>query len=270
MNIGHIAGMCLSFLRSVSYLQATFIGLLLLSFTIASAKVLFSWVKTSWFEKKIIVRKLPKFIQDLSLRHRLKNKIIVFQNSRAMAFCLGIKNPRIYLSTKLIDVMNKKEIEAIILHEKYHLINRDIFLILLATFLNGFFFFFPMITDILASVVRQKETDADRYSITYSKNPNIVLSAFKKLLSGRSTNIPSLAYLVSFVHIDTLEHRIKILKGERTFVLSFKVKHILLSFFSLIAIASFVFLSSQPTFANQNVSPSVCLKGHNCHVECSS
>src|SRR3989338_6688177 len=240
MNIGHIAGICLSFIRSTSYLHTVLIGLFLLSFTIALAKITFSWLKTSWFKKKIRIAKMPLFIQELSLKHDLKDKIIIFRNSRPSAFCLGIKNPRIYLSTKLLETMNKKEIEVIMLHEKYHLINRDTFLILIATFFKGLFLLFPIIADIVVSLIRQKETEADQYSLAYFKNPNIVLSAFKKLLTGLSTDIPSLAYLVSFVHADTLEHRIKILKGEKTFVLSFEIKHILITFISLVAISSFL------------------------------
>lgn len=269
MNIGHIAGICLSFLRT-SYLPIILVGLLLLSFIIGITKVLLSWLKTSSIKKKIKTAKVPQFIQELSRKHDLKNKIIIFQNSRPSAFCLGIKNSRIYLSTKLLKLMNKQEIEAIILHEKYHLVNKDTFLILLTTFVKGLFFPFPIITDIIVSLIRQKETDADQYSISYFKNPNIVLSAFKKLLLSQLTHIPSFAYLISFVHADTLEHRIKILKGEKAFVFSFKIKHILITFFSLFALFSFLFLSTRPTFGHQNISPSACLAGHNCHSECRS
>ena len=158
MNISHIVGLCISYLKTTSYFQTGFIGLFFSFLFFAIGKVLFSWIKTVLFTKKIKQARLPKFIQTLSFRHYLKDKIIIFQNSKPSAFCLGIKSPRIYLSTKLLAVMNKKEIEAILLHEKYHLIKRDTLLILLATFVKGLFLLFPIMTDIITSFLRQKES----------------------------------------------------------------------------------------------------------------
>lgn len=269
MNIEHIAGVCLSFLKTTSSPPVIFGVLFLFSLTIALVKILLSLFKTLWFKKKIKQVEMQAIIKKLSLKHNLKNKIIIFQNSKPYAFCLGIKNPRIYLSSNLLKVMNQKEIEAIILHEKYHLMKKDVLLTLIATFAKGLFFLFPMLSDIIISFIRQKEADADRYSISYFKHSKIVLSAFRKLLLNDTKNIPSLAYLVSFSHVDTLDHRIKILKGQKSFVLSFKIKHILISLISFIAIFSFFFISSKPAVARQNVSTSVCLKEHNCHSECS-
>src|SRR3989344_1885290 len=268
MNIGHIVGICISFLKTVSYLRTVLAVLFFLSIATAFTKVLCSWLRTSRFKKKINTAKLPQFIKKLSLKYNLEGKIIIFHNPKPVAFCLGIGDPRVYLSTKLLALMNKKEIEAIILHEKYHLINRDTFLAVTVNFLRGLFVLFPIVTDIMESLIRQKETNADQYSLNYFKNPKIVLSAFKKLISCGSTTSPSLAYLVSFFPADTLEHRIKILKREKTFVLSFNVKHLLVSFFTFITLLSFLLLTTWPSYAKQNEAPSVCLKGHNCHLEC--
>ncbi|OGK20935.1 hypothetical protein A2866_00260 [Candidatus Roizmanbacteria bacterium RIFCSPHIGHO2_01_FULL_39_8] len=269
MNIGHIAGVCLSFLGSISYPPILFTGLLFLFFFLALAKILFSWLKMYWFKKSIQTAKIPQYIQDVSLKHDLGDKIIIFRNTKPSAFCLGIKDAKIYLSTKLLEIMSGKEIEAIILHEKYHLLNKGTFLVLIATFFRELFLLFPILTDVAMSFIRQKETEADGYALSYFKNPDIVLSAFKKLISHQETN-PSFAYLVSFVHTDTLEHRIKILKGEKSLVLSFKIRHILVSFISFVAISILLIFTSKPVSAHQNISPSVCLKGHNCHSECSS
>ncbi|MBI4008807.1 M56 family metallopeptidase [Candidatus Roizmanbacteria bacterium] len=270
MNIGHIAGVCLSFLSSISYPPILFIGLFFLFFSIALAKILFSWLKTVSFQKKIKIVKAPHSIQELAHKHDVTDKIIIFQNLIPSAFCLGIKNPKIYISTELLNIMNKKEIESILLHEKYHLLHRDTFFLFITTFVKELFMLFPVIADLIMSHFRQREANADRYSISHGKDSDVVLSAFRKLLVNQKTNIFPMSYISLFIHADTLEHRIKLLKGRKSFVLSFRIKHILITLISSISLASFFLLSFRPVGAQQNISPSFCLKGHNCHSECSS
>jgi Zn-dependent protease with chaperone function len=119
VNLNHIAGLCLSILSissSIISKLATGIFFLLL------IKAMFIWLKTSRFRKKLKTAKIPSLIQKLSLKHNLQEKIKVIIDKRPFAFCLGLFHPKIFISTGMIKIMKKSEVEMILLHEKYHLI----------------------------------------------------------------------------------------------------------------------------------------------------
>lgn len=51
--------------------------------------------------------------------------VYVFSHSEPMAFCYGIVQPSIFLSSGLIKLMTKLELEAILLHEDQHIKQHD-------------------------------------------------------------------------------------------------------------------------------------------------
>ena len=74
-----------------------------------------------------------------------------------MAFCLGFFRPKIYLSTGLTKLMNGPELEAIILHEKYHLLKRDNIFLTAVNFIKQLFLPFPILADLLDNLIKTKE-----------------------------------------------------------------------------------------------------------------
>jgi Zn-dependent protease with chaperone function len=129
-----------------SCLQGLISTIIIITLTIsvfAGLSLAISHIKTFRFKNKIkrsVVSK-PKSIAYFEKKHNLHNKIIVYQDSQLMAFCLGIFTPHIYLSTRLLNKMNRSEVEAIILHEKQHIVGGDNMKLLILNFIKTIFFF---------------------------------------------------------------------------------------------------------------------------------
>ena len=265
IDFNHIAGLCLSILSissSIISKLATVIFFLLL------IKAIFIGLKTLYFRRKFKTAKIPSLIKELSLKHNLQGKIKVVADKRPYAFCLGFFHPQIFMSTGLIKIMKKLELEMILLHEKYHLLKNDTWTMFIFNFLKRLFFFFPVILDIIDGLIKQKESLADQYGVTQMRSNSAVISAFKKLLNYQTQNIPVLNFRVSFTNINTLEYRIETLKGKKPKAISFKLKNILISILTLFILLSVPLFFRQPTQAQEKDTTLVCLKGHNCRPDC--
>lgn len=229
---------------------------------------MFIWLKTLRFRRKFKTAKILSVVKELSIKHNLQGKIKVITDKKPFAFCLGFFHPQIFVSTEMIKIMKKPELEMILLHEKYHLIKNDTRTMFIFDFLKRLFFFFPVISDVIDSLIKQKEILADKYGITYMENNSSIISAFRKLLNYQTSNIPVLNFGVSFTNINTLEYRIETLKGKKPKAFSFKLKNIFISILTLFILLSLPLFFRQPTQAQEKKTPSVCLKGHSCRSDC--
>jgi beta-lactamase regulating signal transducer with metallopeptidase domain len=92
----------------------------------AFGNVLISCLRTVRFKNNLhIICPQSRRIKSLEKKFSLHNKIIVFDDFRLMAFCLGVFNPKIYLSNQLLKEMTSSELKAIVLHEKQHILGKD-------------------------------------------------------------------------------------------------------------------------------------------------
>src|SRR3989344_2713288 len=163
MTFHHIAGYCLSLLSGQSPLISKFSGVFFLFLLLT---VIIIWLKTYIYKKTLIHRKVPALIRKLSEKHDLRGKIIAIDEPKPRAFCLGIFYPNIYISTGLLKLMNEKEIESIILHEKSHLLSHDSFYIAILSLAKYLFFLFPIIGDIVKNTLLNREIKADKFAIS--------------------------------------------------------------------------------------------------------
>lgn len=255
INFNHIAGLCLSILSISSSIISK---LVVVIFFLLLIKAIFIWLKTFHFKKRFKTAKIPSSIREFSLKHNLEGKINVVVDKKPFAFCLGLLDPQIFVSTGLIKIMKKPEMEMILLHEKYHLIKNDTRTIFLFNFLKQLFIFFPIISDVIDSFIKQKEALADRYGITYLGSNRSIISAFRKLLSYQPSNIPVLNFGVSFSNVDALEYRIETLKGKKPNAISFKLKNIFISILTLFILLSIPLFFRQPTQAHEKEITTTC------------
>ncbi len=265
LNISHLAGLCLDTLRLFNR-PAVFLGVVLF---LALLKVIVILLKIIFYKRKLIIQTTPKIILKFIDKHGLADKVRIIADKKPLAFCLGFFRPKIYLSTGLIGLMNGPELEAIILHEKYHLSKRDNISLIVVTFAKQFFLPFPIFIDFLDNLIKTREVAADHYGITLLGKKQPIISAFKKLLRFDVDNSYSLRYSSSFTNHQHFENRIHALFGKKSFSFSFKPRNILISLLSFIILSSFFFSPWQKTQAdNQNQKPSVCLKNIDCSKHC--
>lgn len=135
----------------------------------------------------------------------LKEKIIVVEHTQPFAFSFGIRHPKIYISTGTIGLMNDKELETILLHEKYHLEKNDSFTLVLATIMQLFFPFFPLLSDVVNNYKIQREISADKRAIEYMGRDTELISVLKKLLQ---TPTKEFAFVAAIADAETLAPRI--------------------------------------------------------------
>ena len=104
------------------------------------------------FRKALVKTKSQssKNIDEVCNALGLHNKVTLLDQTKPLAFCLGVLNPKIYISTGLVEMMNSEELKVIMKHEKYHLDNRDSLVFIVATIIESLFPF--SIISILSSI----------------------------------------------------------------------------------------------------------------------
>lgn len=267
MTLHHFAGYCLSLLSGPS---STIFKLLELVLLLSITSLVILWLRTYIYKSTLTHINIPPFMKKLSRKYNLDGKIIVTNERKPRAFCLGFLYPKIYLSTGLIKMMNEKEIESIILHEKFHLLSRDTISIAILSLGKYLFFLFPMIGDIIKHLLLRKETKADAFVEAVSGDTKYLKSAFRKLLLGgssRSLFIPS----IHFYTQNFLEERIKKLTGEKSQGLRIKKRNILFTLISFIFLVLAFIFPIQVVDAHENSQmPHVCSISHACLANCSN
>ena len=265
LNISHIAGLCLDTLRLLNR-PSTFFGVILF---LAVLKVIIILLKTIPYKRRLIIQKIPTTVMKLINRYELVDKVKIIFNKKPLAFCLGFFQPKIYLSTGLIKLMNGPELEAIILHEKYHLLKKDNMFLIAANLIKQLFLPFPILADLLDNLIKIKEIKADHYGIILLGRKQPIVSAFKKLLNFDNKDSYLLNYFSAFTNDQHFENRIHALFGKKSSPFPFKLRNILISTLSLIILTGFFFSPWQKTQANnQNQKPFVCLKNTDCSKHC--
>lgn len=170
-------------------------------------------------------------INELLDRLGLQEEVSVYSEDKPLAFCFGIRDPKIYLSTGLIRLMNEHEIEVILRHEKYHLEHRDTLALFLASIIESLFPFFPVISDIIGSYRTHREIEADKSAINNDYDKKSLRDVLKKLIQHEPTLYPS--FVPGIIGIDTLEARILSLNMTGS-IRKLGIMNIVLSFISLI------------------------------------
>ncbi len=266
-NLNHIAGYCLSIFKVPSNLITQILSLIIL---ISFFRVLMNFLKVFLLRRKLVIAKTPVMVKELAAKHNLHDQILVIKDKKPNAFCLGLRKPAIYISNSLISLLSTAELEAVILHEKYHHRNHDTFWMFILSVIKEFFFFIPIISDFVAGIVRQKELLADRYSVKKLGGNLAIIQSFRKLITLQSPEKQLYDYIPSFAHIDTMEYRIKTLRGQNPALFNFRISRLVITFLFMALFLSLAMFSSNKSQASEKPTHTVCLKGEVCHVDCSS
>ncbi len=142
------------------------------------------------------------YVKKLELYGIDKNTILLNSNS-LQAFCFGFFNPKIYISTKILDTFNRSEIMAIWFHENYHRTNYHSFKRVIRNFAILFTPVFPLIKDLAKEQMIKDEILADKAVLKHLKK-DYLISSLKKLII--SVDYPT--SVTFFAAYDTLLQRI--------------------------------------------------------------
>ncbi len=169
----------------------------------------------------------------------LTDKVVTIQSEKPLAFCFGIRSPKIYISTKLVSLVTQSELKTILLHEQYHLEHRDALTLLIANIAASLFPFFPLLSDLITAYRTEREILADKAAIKENSHRNLV-SIFKKLLQYEPDY--NFSVIPAIADPQTLEVRIRSLMHGSLYHPIVSWKNVLLSLFSLGVMLFFIII----------------------------
>lgn len=177
-------------------------------------------VQTSGYLNDILVEQLD-----------LRGKVAIIQRDAPLALCFGFFRPKIYLSTKLLEIMSKKEQETILRHEKHHMEQKDNLTMLFAQIVQNIFPFIPSIQDLVRNFRIDREMEADLAATSKTQRVYMVSTLKKLLLFEQSSQ---LAFIPSIASADTLEARIQFLVKNKVHIGKYKWRNIAVSLSSMV------------------------------------
>lgn len=221
-----------SFSMSIShYILAIPFILLFMLLTITITKLLIILAKAQFLKIKLMKKShVNTSFSTLLEKLQLTDKTYFIESNKQFAFCLGIRSPKIYISTSLVNLLSTQEVEAVLRHERYHLNNRDTLTMLVALIGESLFPFLPLISDVLHNYRIEREIKADQEAIRGLGDEKPLIAVFKKMLGVPSV---AMASVVAIADRDTLEPRILKLVKKNTHFKKFKLKNLIISVFSI-------------------------------------
>jgi Zn-dependent protease with chaperone function len=144
---------------------------------------------------------LPSDLKSLLKKSALP-PIVFFTDKQPLAFSFGLIKPSIAISEPLYRISSDLELQAILLHEKYHVDKKHTLKALIAKAIANGFFFLPLAKALWEGFVKTNELAADAQVIAELGGSLALTSALLTVL--RSKVEPS---LVSFFNLNDLRYQ---------------------------------------------------------------
>lgn len=138
---------------------------------VGMAIIIWLMVATAWqiLRTNIVVSRLtqtelprPNFLEETVRRLGLTGRVRFVSGS--VLFCSGLLDPKIVIGRSVARILSKRELEAALRHEAYHLHQRDPLKVLIVGSLSRALFFLPMVGALAQNYLSQKEMAADRFA----------------------------------------------------------------------------------------------------------
>ena len=124
-------------------------------------------------------------------RTGLSGRLDVVDLGTPVAFSYGCLRPRVLVSTGLIELLLPSELEALLLHEREHVRQRDPLKVALGKLLASTVFFAPLISGLYRRYLVEKELAADRAAVLEQGGAEHLSAALLQLLDHRQLPAPA-------------------------------------------------------------------------------
>lgn len=188
------ARICLTFLRNHFWYLAVLVLLVVLLAVIvgrfgfslwgqlASSRRLAAKVARVWAP-------LPGDLSSLVVRHGLISRVCYTKDKAPYAFTFGLVRPRVVVSRGLLASLDLEELEAVLLHEKYHLSHNDPLKVCLGRAIAHSLLLIPLAGFLWRGYAQAKELAADRQAIGQIGDDLSLSSALWKMIP-RTRELP--------------------------------------------------------------------------------
>lgn len=164
-------------------------------------KQLFMQYKWSTFFRKHLHTEWTAVINEQYAAWNIPIQIV--RDESAIALSMGWIRPRIILSTGLLELIKDEELEAVLLHEKHHCLNRDPMKLMLMRLARAGFGYVPVIYSLERFYSIWVELLADRYVIQNKESSTslgrallVLIKSGKQLELGASFTGSSMNYRI--------------------------------------------------------------------------
>lgn len=104
---------------------------------------------------------LPRSVAVLSRELAIEGRVDVVADERTFSFCYWFRDPRICLSSALVRRLSRDELRAVLVHERYHLRQRDPLRVVIARYFAAGLYVVPAVDELASFYALQKEIAAD-------------------------------------------------------------------------------------------------------------
>lgn len=184
------------------------LGLALAATLAASARTLALASRTRALTARCRSIAPPMRLGTVAARLGIAERLTLFGSPVALAFTAGLAQPRIYVSTATLDALSAEELEAVLLHERAHLLRRDPLRIAVARLISSALFFIPLAEALWRRFDVAKELDADRAVLAAQRGIAPLAGALERLSCApelRARQLAIGAWSCATARIDQLE-----------------------------------------------------------------
>lgn len=159
--------------------------------------------------RALVARTVPMPARVRSAAHELglDGRVDVVDDERSFSFCHWFLRPRLCLSTALVRRLDHDEIRAVLLHERYHLRQRDPLRLVVARCCAAGLYVVPVVEELVGFYTLQKEIAADEEAVRAAGGVRALARALYKLLP--EADEVSLGLLLPVSSLSVTEARIE-------------------------------------------------------------
>jgi Zn-dependent protease with chaperone function len=152
--------------------------------TLLAARVLFLQVRaTRQLHRLVVAHQVPTDERVARLAEQRRLRVGIVDASEPYSFSYGSFRPRVVVSRGLLESVETGELDAVLVHERYHVRNLDPLKVLIARTLPVAFFFLPVLRELQRRYVAGRELAADR-SAMRACGRGSVAGALYKVVAG--------------------------------------------------------------------------------------
>lgn len=272
----HTVYYCQAFVSSLSIKLPTTLSLLfpvlgIFVLAIFIIRLVITYLAIRKLKNGLMIReKYSKKFNLIKKQLGLADKAYLVVNDKPFGFCFGIGSPKIYVSTALVKLIDRKELKAVMYHEKYHLENRDTATMFFAQIVQSLFPFFPILSDLIQNFQIEREIKADTAAVCKLGESEPLCSALKKLLSYDSA--ARFAFVPAIGEAKTLEVRVNTLMSKSASYRKFRPLNIFISLLSIVLLSFLILIPVNAMDLHNHGQKDnvmmVCLQGGQCSNWC--
>jgi beta-lactamase regulating signal transducer with metallopeptidase domain len=151
--------------------------------------IMFKFIKLRKSTNKYIKENLKKRNCNVSQKLKyaiqqaeLENKVIEIKTKKPVVFCFSFFNPKICISSRLVQKLDERELLAVLLHEKMHIKNMEPIKMFLVKSAEKILFFLPGLKSLAKQYFIYAEMAADELATFGFKNKTPLAGALCKVM----------------------------------------------------------------------------------------